>query len=165
MPARMLGAQVLRLRSREGTTMNSKLALGSIVTLAVAGLAWASRPVAQDAQERLATLEKQCAQLAADYAALQEQSVQGQSKAQADIELLLAWARAQTKAAQKLQSAVEDARAKGFTAGINPESRVALLDGLSALGDALKAGMPDAPAPAPAKKDAPQRRASTPAGK
>ena len=53
-------------------------------------------------------------------------------------EALLAWARAQGDAAKALQDVLADAREKGFTAGINPASREALLAGFDALATSLR---------------------------
>lgn len=59
----------------------------------------------------------------------------------------------QAAAGKSLEAAVSRARAEGFTAGINPSSREALLGGLTAQAEAMKsAGASKAP-DAPKKKE------------
>ena len=56
------------------------------------------------------------------------------------IDFLETFVAAQAKAGAELAKSLSDARAKGFTAGINPESREALLAGLGAQAEAMKTG-------------------------
>ncbi|MCC7015164.1 MAG: hypothetical protein IT454_21565 [Planctomycetes bacterium] len=148
--------------------MNSKLSLGVLLAVAVTGLAWAGLPPAQDANAKLEALEKDVLALREELSALkskaENETAKELAKQRAEIDQLLAWGRAQARAAGALQAVLADAREKGFVAGINPDSRTVLLDGFHALAEATKSGLPEEPAPpAPAKKQLPARRAPTPA--
>lgn len=60
------------------------------------------------------------------------------------IEFLETFVESQADAGEALDKAVKDAETMGFTAGINPESRVALLKGLRAQAESLKSGKSEA---------------------
>jgi len=61
----------------------------------------------------------------------------------ARVEAMETFAEAQAAAGAELMKALEKSEAKGFTAGINPESREVLLAGLRASAEAMKAGAQD----------------------
>src|SRR5688572_3143984 len=140
---------------------------------AVVGLAFARVSNPQDPVERLATVEKEVAALKAQVAELtkvggapgtDDLAVRAQIlKMQETLDKVLLWGNAQAEAATRLQAALDEAQARGFVAGINPESRIVLLDGFHSLAGALKTELPPpmpapeaapaaAPAPAPAPK-------------
>lgn len=56
------------------------------------------------------------------------------------VDFLEAFAKNQAAAGAELATALSTSEAKGFTAGINPESREVLLSGLRAQADAMKTG-------------------------
>ena len=60
---------------------------------------------------------------------------------------------AQATAGKTLEGAIARAEAEGFTAGINPSSREALLGGLKAQAEAMKAGADSKAADAPKEKN------------
>jgi hypothetical protein len=79
-----------------------------------------------------------------------------------DLEKIVQWVQAQNQAAEALANALDDARSKGFTAGINPDSRTALLTGFGELSAALKTPLkltPPEPKPAAPAKPAQGRAA------
>lgn len=144
----------------------------ALVASAVIGLAFARASGPQDPVERLATVEKEVAALKAQVAELTKGGAPGTddvalrarvAKLQETLDKVLLWGHAQAEAAASLQAALDDARAKGFVAGINPESRTVLLDGFQSLAQALKAELPAPtppeakPAPAPAPAPAPKK--------
>lgn len=125
--------------------MNSKLTLLAVAGALACGLSFA-RPVQQerDPLERIAQLEKDVASLKSEVAALRKASKapsEGGSQDDAlrhDMEQVVRWVQSQSQAAGKLESSLDEAQQKGFTAGINPDSRVALLAGFHELAKALK---------------------------
>jgi uncharacterized protein (UPF0261 family) len=136
---------------------------------AIVGLAFARVSSPQDPVERLATVEKEVAALKTQVAELtkvggepgtDDVALRAQLlKQQETLDKVLLWGHAQAEAATGLQAALDDAQARGFVAGINPESRIVLLDGFHSLATALKTELPPpaptpeaAPAPAPAPK-------------
>jgi hypothetical protein len=133
--------------------MKSILPLALVVS-AVASLAWAASPQQDAPLERLAVVEKELADLKARLAHLEQggagtELARGLQQDRERHEALLAWARTQGEAAKALQGVLADAREKGFTAGINPASREALLAGFDALATALRRSPQPAPAAAP----------------
>lgn len=58
----------------------------------------------------------------------------------------------QAEAGKTLESAVARAQAEGFTAGINPSSREALLGGLKAQAEAMKSAASEKESSTPAKR-------------
>ena len=146
------------------STMKSILPL-ALVASAVASLAFAASPAQEAPLERLAALEKELGELKAKVASLEQGAAGtelGRSLAEerARTEALVTWARSQGTAAVAFQTTLQDAREKGFTAGINPASREALLAGFEALAASLR----KLPAPEPAESARePQKRA--PAGR
>lgn len=118
----------------------------------------------QDPRERIALLEREVAELKTEVANLKQgggdSELAKQITAQkADLQKLLEWARSQGQAATTLQTALEEARTKGFTAGINPDSREVLLTGFEQLAGALK--VDPLPPPADAKKTDTARSGAT----
>ena len=97
--------------------------------------------------------EAQGSSLEKDVAALQK-LVEGQAKDVADAKLLAEksakYAQEQAKAAAALATALDEVEQKGFTFGINPESRVALLRGWREALAAAQRDVPIVPEPMPA---------------
>lgn len=125
----------------------------------VAGAAFATQPGARaaapqepSAMERLIAVEKQVADLQAQLAAAKKspaQSAQGagptpeeHAELRRQLDEVLAYIEAQSQSAKSLAEALEVAREKGFTYGINPDSRVALLDGFAQFTAALQTKVP-----------------------
>jgi hypothetical protein len=146
--------------------MKSTLSLIAVAGALACGLTLA-RPVQdqRDPIERIEALEKQVGELTTELAALRKAAVPATGAAtpeevlRADLEQALRWIQAQSQAADALNAALEDARAKGFTAGINPDSRNVLLAGFAELTKALKTPLELSadkakPAAAPAKAPA-----------
>ncbi len=139
--------------------MNSSLTVFAVAALVAGGLCFARpTPAAQvelELDERVALLEKELASLKSELASLRKTPTAADSAnatLQGDFEEVVRWIRAQGQAAESLERALEESRAKGFTAGINPDSRNVLLAGLGALASAskqpLKLGVPTTPKPA-----------------
>jgi hypothetical protein len=143
------------------------------------GLAFARVSNPQDPVERLSKVEKELAALKEQVAEQGKAAPQGDdaalraqvAKLKETLDKVLVWGHSQAEAAARLQTALVDAEAKGFIAGINPDSRTVLLDGFHSLADSLKAELPapaslespaaapaatPPPAPAPAPAPAPQ---------
>lgn len=122
--------------------------------------------------ERLERLEAQIADLKAQVAKLEARkpesppSTTGETPAagaaaagtpaseQAELakqlEQVLAYLAAQAEAAKQLDAALAESREKGFTYGINPDSRIVLLDGFGQFTTTLQTDVPSAkPAPTP----------------
>lgn len=148
--------------------MNSPVTVLAVAALIACGISFARpTPAAQqelELDERVANLEKELVALRSEVAALRKAPAPAEAAnatLQADLEEVVRWIRAQTLAGDALERALEDSRAKGFTAGINPESRNVLLGGLGAVASAakqpLKLGV--APQPKPAAQ-APKERAA-----
>jgi hypothetical protein len=146
--------------------MNSKLSLCCVLAAAVAGLAWAGTQNPQDPEERIAALEREVAALkelvAQNKTAGDEALAKSAAEQAKSIDAVLGWARAHALAGEALQLVLDDSRAKGFTAGINPDSRVVLLDGFTAFVESLKTPLPAAPAAPAPKREVPERRANPP---
>lgn len=141
--------------------MKSTLTLASLAFAAVASLAWASTPSAQDPIERLAEVEREVKQLKLELANLRQGGGDSELAKQlaqdrADLQALTAWARAQGQAGSALQAVLADSRDKGFTAGINPASREVLLDGMQRFAESLKSELPSEPAPQPSARKRPE---------
>src|SRR5689334_19792416 len=137
--------------------MNSKLSLVLVATAAVAGLAFAQVASQQDPMERLATLESEVAALKTEVAELKKSAAnattaQELAATRATVDALASWARTQSQSGESLQAVLDDARTKGFTQGINPDSRDALLKGFSAFATALHTDAFNPPPPAPPVK-------------
>ncbi len=144
--------------------MKSLLPL-ALFASAVASLAFAASPAQDAPPDRVAALEKELAELKSRVAGLEQGGAgtelgRALAEERARSEALVSWARAQGAAALALQDTLQDAREKGFTAGINPASREALLAGFDALAASLrKLPTPETPEPArtPGKRAAPSK--------
>jgi hypothetical protein len=127
----------------------------ALATFALASAALLVLPSAQDKTtkdgplERLSVVERDLAQ-AKDKLAKQE----------AELADLRAWVAAQQAAAKVMQSTLDESEKAGFTFGINPESRHALLRGWRSQLDA--AGSEAKSAPKTAAEDQGSARAKRP---
>jgi DNA anti-recombination protein RmuC len=125
--------------------MKSTLSLIAVAGALACGLTLA-RPVQDEREplERLEALEKQVGELKSELATLRKAATPAAGVAspeealRADLEQALRWIQTQSQAADALNAALEESRAKGFTAGINPDSRNALLAGFAELTKAMK---------------------------
>jgi hypothetical protein len=106
-------------------------------------------PQSGDVEQKVGALEKRVAELTAEIAELKK-APSGAEATEKALEELRGALRAQGDAAARLASALDDSQAKGFTYGINPDSRVALLQGFREYCDAVKSAAPPAPAKRPA---------------
>lgn len=137
----------------------------ALIASAIASLAFAASPAQEAPIERLAALEKELAELKTKVNVLEQGGANTElgralAEERARSEALVAWARAQGAAASTLQDTLKEAREKGFTAGINPASREALLAGFDTLASSLrKQPTPETPEPAQAtgKRAAPAK--------
>ena len=141
--------------------MNAKLSLLLVAAAAVAGLALAQSNGQQTPVERLTALEIEVTALKSELAELKKSA--GAATAadefaatRASVDALVTWARAQSQAAGELDNALGEARAKGFTYGINPDSREVLLHGFASYTAAVHTDSFNPPAPAAPVKKAPQ---------
>lgn len=125
--------------------MSTTRILSAVATCALGLSAYQGSLVAQ-AEAQSGVLEK-------DVAVLQK-VVEVQAKDLADTRLLVEksarYAHEQSKAAAALATALDEVELKGFTFGINPESRVALLRGWRESLAAAQRDVPVVPEPAPA---------------
>ena len=140
----------------------STLLLASAALLC--GSSFAAAP--QDpGEDRVAALEARVATLEAKLAAdsggadaaelAQMRGLVLQTKRQADQ--ITVYLQAQAESAQALQKALEESKAKGFTYGINPDSRVTLLAGMDGFAASLQKDVP-APQPVESAQATPQQR-------
>lgn len=132
--------------------MNRNLSLVLVASAAVCGLAFAQVAQKPDAAAQIAALEKRVAALEADLTAFKA-ATPGTAEADAalakdrrTLEAVVKYTAAQSAAAERLQAVLDDSQAKGFTFGINPDSRVVLLDGFHDFAHTLQT---DAPKPEP----------------
>ncbi len=129
--------------------MSTTRLLSAVATCALGLSAYQGSLVAQ-AEAQSGGLEK-------DVAALQK-VVEAHTKELAESKLLVEktakYAQEQSKAAAALVTALDEVEQKGFTFGINPESRVALLRGWREALVAAQRDVPVVPEPAPAKSTA-----------
>jgi hypothetical protein len=133
--------------------MNSKKSLVLIGTAALCGLALAQAPSQRPPAERLDTLEKEVRELRvrldAQTTAVEVQALQKElHEARAQVDVLTKWAASQADSARELALVLDDSQAKGFTYGINPDSRIVLLGGLRGFLAGMQKDAPKAP-PAP----------------
>jgi hypothetical protein len=130
--------------------MNRTLGL-SVACLALAAAVFSlapAAPVRSDLQKDVERLQAEVAELkrannAVDVLALKRE-LNAATQKLADTQGYLA---AQADAAAALVTALADAEKKGFTFGINPESRVALLQGFRAYCEELQKDVPGRKAP------------------
>jgi hypothetical protein len=124
--------------------MNRNLSLVLVSSAVVCGLALAQAPQNKDAAQ-VAALQKRVEALEADVAAMKKATPPSADLAAAaekdhkTVEQLVKYTAAQATAATKLQGVLEDSREKGFTYGINPDSRIVMLDGLHDFTETIKA--------------------------
>ena len=151
--------------------MNTKQSLVVLGTAALCGLAIAQTPKAQSAVERIEALEKEVVSLRAHVGSTRpatSEDLERLRKELADTRALanqLAnWAIGQAEGAAKLSQVLDESEQKGFTFGINPESRVALLGGWRDFATGLQKDVPKAllTEPAPAAKSAKAPAAKNP---
>ena len=116
--------------------MNSKNIFVVIGTAALCGLALAQTPKSLSPVERLDALEKAVQALQAQVKAappVQSDEVSALKKEVAEtrvlVNQLLTWGATQADGAVELARVLDESEQKGFTFGINPDSRVALLNG------------------------------------
>jgi hypothetical protein len=120
----------------KGCAMNSKQTLAVFGTAALCGLALAQTPKVLPPADRLDALEKEVAALRAKVDAVKPSGSDQEvalKKELADtrvlVNQLITWAAAQANGAAELERVFDDSEQKGFTFGINPDSRIALLAG------------------------------------
>jgi len=125
--------------------MSTTRILSAVATCALGLSAYQGSLVAQ-AEAQAGGLEK-------DVAVLQK-VVEVQAKELAEMKLLVEknakYAQEQSKAAAALAATLDESEQKGFTFGINPESRIALLRGWREALAAAQRDVPVAPEPVPA---------------
>ena len=111
-------------------TMSTQTALSMFATACLGLATWQSGN-ASDADARVAALAKDCATLQKDLA-----------ETRTLVEKTARYAAEQARAAQAMNNVLDASEKAGFTFGINPESRVVLLQGWR---DALAAAQRDVP--------------------
>ena len=124
--------------------MMNKVILGLFAVAAIAvGSSFGAPPKAQDPSTEIADLKRQIARLQADVNMLKAGAAAG-DEAQQGVRELMGYVEAQAKAAAGLQKVLADAEQKGFTFGINPESREVLLAGFNSFAEVLQSELPGA---------------------
>ncbi len=133
--------------------MNMKKSFVVLGTAALCGLALAQTPNTPPTADRLDALEQQVAALRTQAATEQqtagsELAALRKELAESHEQLLLLsnWAANQARGAEQLAVVLDDSELKGFTFGINPESRISLLAGWRAFASGLQKDAPKAPA-------------------
>jgi hypothetical protein len=106
----------------------------------VCGSTFAQAPRAQDSEVSL--LKRDVARLQAEVAQLKEAAAPDGGT---DLQEVVEYLQSQAKGAEQLQKMLADAEDKGFTYGINPDSRVAILQGFNQFVNTLQADVPGAP--------------------
>lgn len=116
----------------------------------------AAQPVQGTPLERLEAVEKRLADLESQLATLKlakpgstEKPADAQGLADLDkqLESVLAYLSAQSEAAKRLDEQLKDSEAKGFTFGINPDSRTVMLAGFAEFTTTLQTDVPTARKP------------------
>jgi hypothetical protein len=144
-----------------GPALAATLVLAAGAALARSDASQAAAAQEPSAIERLTNLEKQVAQLKAQLEAERTPSTKGDAapgsepvkelaELRRQMDQVLAYLEAQAQSAAQLQAALEDSRVKGFTYGINPDSRVVLLEGFGQFTTSLQTDVPTAKKPASA---------------
>jgi hypothetical protein len=138
--------------------MNLKQTLVVLGCAALCGLAFAQNQKPPTVAERLDLLEKQVLDLRAELAATKQtanQQVAAALKETAETRALAnalaTWAGGQAEGAAALALVLDDSEAKGFTFGINPDSRIALLAGWRSFASGMRKDVPHPLAADPAK--------------
>ncbi len=130
--------------------MNRKLTVSMFgVALAAAAFSFAGNPPTQS------DLAKEVASLRAEVNELKKKGGGGGGdaeslraelkKTQAELAETIAYLGAQADSAQALSDVLNDSEKKGFTYGINPDSRIVMLQGLHAFCDGLNKNVPGKP--------------------
>jgi septal ring factor EnvC (AmiA/AmiB activator) len=148
--------------------MKCNWTLVSLSLAAVCGLALAQQPVPKPAPPKLDALQKEVAMLRDEVAALKkavpppaantDKLAAELKETRALVEQLVAYVRAQAEGAGQLSQVLADSEKKGFTYGINPDSRIVLLQGLNSFVDALQTNLPVAKAPVATPAPTPPKR-------
>jgi len=117
----------------------------------------AAGPVQGTPLERLEAVEKRVVELEAEIATLKKAKPGPAAKAAGEtaqdkdvakqLEDVLAYLAAQSEAARRLDEKLKESETKGFTFGINPESRVVMLAGFSDFTTTLQSQVPTAAKP------------------
>ena len=147
--------------------MNLKQSLVVLGCAALCGIAFAQNQKPPTVAERLDVLERQSAELRKELASVKAAAAADLGSARKDAQearalanALAQWATTQSESAAELARVLDDSEAKGFTFGINPDSRVALLSGWRNFATKLQADVPKPlppPAPAPSEGSAPAK--------
>lgn len=117
------------------------LLLGSAL---LAGGAWSEeRAQNADLETRVAELERRLS----ESDKLAQQLADEQASLRATNKSTLAYLERQARAATAMQAVLDSSEKQGFTAGINPNSRITLLAGLRSLYDTAASDLPKAPGP------------------
>lgn len=126
--------------------MMNKLMLGLLASIALAaGTSYGEPPRAQSPAEEIAELKRQVARLQADLN-LVKQAAAGAAEAEAEVATVVSYLKGQAAAAAELQRVLVESKEKGFTFGINPESREVLLAGFDSFAATLQKDLPGAEA-------------------
>jgi hypothetical protein len=112
----------------------------SLAAATVLGVGTPTGKPAQDPTAEIAELKRQVARLQADVGALKQALASAEESEQE--KQLVAYVEAQAKAAGVLRKVLDDSEAKGFTYGINPQSREVLLAGLHEFAQVLQDKVP-----------------------
>lgn len=118
----------------------------------------AAQPAQDTPLERLEAVEKRLADLENQFAALKgvkpvatdkdkPADAQGIEAVDKQLQSVLAYLGAQAEAAKRLDEVLKDADAKGFTFGINPDSRIVMLHGFADFTTTLQTDVPTAKKP------------------
>jgi hypothetical protein len=126
----------------------------ALVACAV-GFGTAQTPQQPTATQRLEELEKEVTTLKAELERVSKLAA-GVTDTRKLVESLVGWAEAQAAGAERLERALAEAEQKGFTKGINWESREALLGGMNDLASTLQRDVPRLPVVVP-ERSAPGR--------
>ena len=124
--------------------MMHKLMLGLVATAALGVGTSTSKQPQEDPAVEIAELKRQVARLTADVNLLKQAASGEASEKEKE---LVAYVEAQARAAAELDKAFADSEEKGFTYGINPESREVLLAGLRRFTATLQDNVPGKGAP------------------
>jgi hypothetical protein len=147
------------MKAHVGLTLVAAAALAAGAAFAKTPGTSAAAPQEPSAMDRLIALEKQVSDLQTQLVALRKSQAQPASpfngaptpEQYADLrrqmDEVLAYLLAQSESAKVLADSLEDSREKGFTYGINPDSRIVLLEGMSQFTTALQTSVPQVAAP------------------
>ena len=147
------------MKAHVGLTLVAAAALAAGAAFAKTPGPVAAAPQEPSAMDRLVGLEKQVADLTAQVATLKKAHVppaaangaptpEQYADLRRQMDEVLAYLEAQSASAKVLASSLDVSREKGFTYGINPDSRTVLLEGFEQFTTALQTKVPQlAPAP------------------